>query len=42
LKEYQNYLRPVLTKLDALPANKFQPNLELLEQLIGSLEVQSK
>jgi len=41
-KEYQNYLRPVLTKLEALPANKFQPNLELVEQLIGSLEVQSK
>jgi hypothetical protein len=40
--EYQNYLRPVLTKLEALPANKFQPNLELLDQLIQSLEVQSK
>ncbi|MDX6576206.1 MAG: hypothetical protein QOE96_2159 [Blastocatellia bacterium] len=38
--EYQHYLRPVLTKLEALPANKFQPNLELLEQLIRSLEVQ--
>ena len=41
-KEYQNYLRPLLTKLETLPANKFQPKLELLEQLIGSLEVQTK
>jgi hypothetical protein len=41
-REYQNYLRPILTKLEALPASKFHPNLELLEQLIQSLEVQSK
>lgn len=41
-KAYQDYLRPVLTRLEALPPNKFQPNLELLEQLIGSLEVQDR
>lgn len=41
-KKYQNYLRPILTKLEALPANEFQPNLELLEQLIQSLEVQNQ
>jgi hypothetical protein len=28
--------------LEALPTNKFQPNLELLERLIESLDVQSK
>ena len=38
-KKYQAYLRPVLAKLEALPANKFQPSLDLLEQLIKSLEV---
>lgn len=41
-KKYQEYLRPVLAKLEALPANEFQPNLELLEQLIQSLEVKDK
>jgi hypothetical protein len=41
-KEYQNYLRPVLAKLEALSTDKFQPNLDLLEQLIQSLEVQTK
>jgi hypothetical protein len=41
-KQYQNYLRPVFVKLEALPANKFQPNLELLDQLIGSLAVNRK
>ncbi|HEY8205323.1 MAG TPA: hypothetical protein VIF81_11390 [Pyrinomonadaceae bacterium] len=41
-KQYQAYVRPVLAKLEALPANKFQPNLELLEQLIQSLEVKEK
>lgn len=41
-RKYQDYLRPVLAKLEALPANKFQPNLELLEQLIGSLEIKAK
>jgi hypothetical protein len=41
-KAYQDYLRPVLTRLEALPTNKFQPNLELLERLIESLDVQSK
>lgn len=40
-KEYQAYLRPVLAKLQALPADQFQPNLELLEQLIRSLEIQA-
>ena len=39
---YEEYLRPVLIKLEALPPNKFQPNLELIEQLIESLDVQRK
>jgi hypothetical protein len=37
---YQNYVRPIVAKLEALPANQFRPNLELLEQLVVSLEVQ--
>ena len=41
-RKFQNYLRPVVAKLEALPANKFQPNLELLEQLIASLEIKAK
>lgn len=39
-KEYQRYLRPVLKKLEALPANQFQPNLELLEKLVESLQIE--
>jgi hypothetical protein len=38
-EKYQDYLRPVLAQLEALPADRFQPNLELLERLIASLEV---
>jgi hypothetical protein len=41
-KKYQTYLRPVLAKLEALPANQFRPNLELLDKLIQSLEVTDK
>lgn len=41
-KVFQNYLRPVVAKLEGLPARDFQPNLGLLEQLIQSLEVHSK
>ena len=41
-KKYQTYLRPVLAKLEALPANQFHPNLELLDKLIQSLEVTDK
>jgi hypothetical protein len=41
-KEYQNYLRPVLAKLEALPSDKFKPSLGSLEQLIQSLEIQNK
>lgn len=38
-EQYRTYLRPIVEKLEALPANQFQPNLELLERLIQSLEV---
>lgn len=38
-KKYQNYVRPIEKKLNALQPGEFQPNLELLEQLIQSLEV---
>ena len=41
-KKYQTYLRPVLAKLEALPATQFQPNLDLLDKLIQSLEVTDK
>ncbi len=38
--QYQQYLRPVIAKLEASPADKFKPNLELLEKLMASLELQ--
>lgn len=38
--QYQKYVRPIVAKLEALPADQFRPNLRLLEQLIESLEVQ--
>jgi len=38
--QYQQYLQPVVAKLEALSADKFQPNLELLEKLMASLELQ--
>ena len=38
-KQYRAYLRPIVAKLEALPADQFQPNLELFEKLIKSLEV---
>jgi len=41
-KTYQDYVRPIVAKLEALPANKYQPDLNLLEQLIQSLEVKIK
>jgi hypothetical protein len=41
-KKFQDYLRPVVAKLEAVTADKFQPNLELLERLIQSLEVQPR
>lgn len=40
--QYQKYVRPIVAKLEVLPANQFQPNLRLLEQLIESLEVKDK
>jgi hypothetical protein len=41
-KQYQDYLRPVVARLEILPDKDFQPQLDLLEQLIASLEVQTK
>jgi hypothetical protein len=38
--QYQQYIRAVVTKLEALPADKFQPSLALLEKLMASLELQ--
>jgi hypothetical protein len=40
-KTYQDYLRPIVAKLQAMPADRFKPNLKLLQQLISSMEVQS-
>lgn len=34
---YQKYLTKIETKLEALPANKYEPNLTLFEKLISSL-----
>ncbi len=41
-KQYQDYLRPIVAKLQTLPADQFKPDLRLLEQLIASLEVHPK
>jgi hypothetical protein len=38
-KKYQNYVRPIIMKLNELPAEHFTPRLELIERLIQSLEV---
>src|SRR5262245_41377425 len=40
--QYQRYVRPIVAKLETLPATQFKPNLKLLEELMGSLEVHSK
>jgi hypothetical protein len=41
-KQYLNYLRPLMAKLETRPATDFAPKLDLLEQLVASLEVQTK
>lgn len=41
-KKYQSYLRPVLAKFEALPEDQFQPNLALLEELVESLQIDTK
>ena len=38
-KEYQDYLKPIVARLQALPAEQYKPNLNLLEQMIESMEV---
>jgi len=38
-KGYQDYLKPIVAKLQALPADQYKPNLNLLEQMIESMEV---
>lgn len=38
-EKYQNYLRPVVAKLEATPDNEFRPSLTLLEELIQSLRI---
>ena len=41
-KSYQDYVRRVVARLEALRGDQFQPKLELFERLISSLEVQIK
>lgn len=38
-KKYQDYLRPIVAKLQELPDDQYKPNLKLLERLIASMEV---
>jgi hypothetical protein len=38
-REYQDYLQTILPKLEALPSNKFEPNLALFEHLIQSIKI---
>ena len=35
-RNFRDYLRAGVAKLEAVPADKFAPNLELLEQLIST------
>jgi hypothetical protein len=41
-KVYQSYLRTVVPKLEALPPDKYVPELRLLEELVRSLSVQGQ
>ena len=41
-KKYQAYVRRVVAQLKALRGNQFKPKLNLLEELISSLELQSQ
>jgi len=41
-KEYQSYLRPILEKLEALPADQFRPNLALIEKLVMSIQIDTE
>jgi hypothetical protein len=36
-KKYQIYLKRIQSKLEKMPADQYAPNLELLEEMIGSL-----
>lgn len=38
-RAYQEYLKPIIAKLQEMPSDQFQPNLKLLEQLVASMEV---
>lgn len=38
-KTYQDYLKPIVAKLQEMPPDQFRPQLMLLEQLIASMEV---
>jgi hypothetical protein len=40
--KYRAYSQPIIANLEALPNDKFQPNLELLDRLMGSLKVNVK
>ena len=41
-KKYEEYLKEQVDILDALPPGQFEPDLAKLDQIVGSLEVQSK
>jgi len=39
MREYRAYARSIGLKLERLPAEKFQPNLKLFDELITSIEI---
>jgi hypothetical protein len=39
---HRSILRPTLEKLEALPPDQFQPGLTLIEQLVGSIKIDTK
>jgi hypothetical protein len=41
-RNYEEYLKEQVDMLDALPPGQFEPDLAMLDQIVGSLEVQSK
>ena len=40
VNRYKNYVSGVARELDKMPAEKFQPNLILLDNLINSLKIE--
>ena len=40
MKQYDNYISKVAKRLENLPADKYEPNLKYIEELISSIKVE--